>query len=511
MRLSYPLLISTSLITLLSACTSAPPKTNTETVSEVSTTPQATPFSHILGTSFRGQLSYKNNQAYFTPCDDPEQYAIQTEEPLAEIYQQIGNSKSEPVYIEFAGEISFTDKKYSKSVVTRIDKVHHMASAKSSLQCAKAVDNFSFKATGDMPYWRINIYDNQLYFAAKTSNQSYTITNSKIESERQHTLHAIDDNDQRLTLKIEPEQCYLSDHKEYWGYTTKVESVDGQFFGCGELGELDNDQSYTGEYFSQAIQQQDINLSLNDNHTVVFQQGEISEQNIKTGFWKSNTPDTVVVMLTKEGDKNIREELVFKREGLSLSCTEINKDNVLTPLDHPITFDKMNAKHGDLDSETIQVTRQFSPQQLDAPNQVDVEVQQAVRQYFKIHRTDPKNTRFNSVRFDLNSDGKEEAIVLLDWCSSNGCEMLVFEEKDKGLVFSSRVSRIEAPIEVAQTQHFSWQDLLVKKDQKWLQLESDGLSYPLKVTDAKAVDAPLESTGVLLFSQGRPTTWFSIK
>ncbi|MEG3754226.1 hypothetical protein [Psychromonas arctica] len=511
MRLSYPLLISTSLITLLSACTSTPPATNTETVSVISTPPPATPFSHIIGTSFRGQLSYKNNQAYFKPCDDSEQYPIQTEEPLTDIYQQIGNSKSEPVYIEFAGEISFTDEKSRSSVVTRIDKVHHMAAAKSSLQCAKATDNFSFKATGDAPYWRINIHENQLYFAAKTSNQSYTITNSKIESDKQHLLHATNEDGQRLTLKIEPGQCYLSDHKEYWGYTTKVESVDGQFFGCGELGELANDQSYTGEYFSQTIQQQDINLSLNDNHTVVFQQGELSEQNIKTGFWKSNTPDSVVIMLTKEGGKNIREELVFKRQGLSLICTEINNNNVLTSLDHPITFDKMNAKHGEVNDGRTQVKRQFSPQQLDAPNQIDIEVQSAVRQYFKIHRTDPKNTRFNSVRFDLNGDGKKEAIVLLDWCSSNGCEMLVFEEKDKGLVFSSRVSRIQAPIEVAHTQHFSWQDLLVKKNNQWLQLESDGLSYPLKVSDAKTVDAPLQSTGVLLFSQGRPTTWFSIK
>jgi len=171
-----------------------------------------------------------------------------------------------------------------------------------------------------------------------------------------------------------------------------------------------------------------------------------------------------VVMLTKEGDKNIREELVFKRQGLSLICTEINNNNVLTSLDHPITFDKMNAKHGEVNDGRTQVKRQFSPQQLDAPNQIDIEVQSAVRQYFKIHRTDPKNTRFNSVRFDLNGDGKKEAIVLLDWCSSNGCEMLVFEEKDKGLVFSSRVSRIQAPIEVAHTQHFSWQDLLVKKN-----------------------------------------------
>jgi len=89
--------------------------------------------------------------------------------------------------------------------------------------------------------------------------------------------------------------------------------------------------------------------------------------------------------------------------------------------------------------------------------------------------------------------------------------MLVFESKNKGLIFSSRVSRIQAPILVAQTQHFSWQDLFVAKDNNWLQLDFDGLSYPIRISEAKNINKPTDSSGVVLFSKGRPTTWFSIK
>ena len=242
-----------------------------------------------------------------------------------------------------------------------------------------------------------------------------------------------------------------------------------------------------------------------------YQQGDSLNKVIKTGFWKSNTPDTVVAMFAKQDGKKIQQEIIFKRDGLSLSSTEINKSTVVTKLEHELTFDKMNAKLGSLEGDDIQIKRQFIAQQLNPANNIDTEVQKAVRNYFKIHRTDPKNTRFNSVRFDLNGDGKDEAIVLLDWCSSNGCELLIFEQKEKGLVFSSRISRVQAPILVAKSQHFSWQDLFVAKDNNWLQLDFDGLSYPLKISEAKSIEQPTDSSGVVLFSKGKPTTWFSIK
>ncbi len=518
MRFSSSFLLITPLILVLSACSSTTSSTSTTQVKETVITP--TPeiihkdFSNILDGNFRGQLSYKNNKPYFQSCDDPQQYQVITETALNDVYNKIDEDNGEPVYIEFAGQIVFPKSKKSKSsVMVELDRINHMASTKTSLQCAKATDTFSFKAKGNDPYWRINIHDNKLFFATKASNQSYTVTNSTVESTKQQVISAIKSDEQRLSLTMQPGSCYVSDNKEYWGYLAVVESIHGKFSGCGELGQLTSEQPFTGEYLSQSKQSsdQDINLSLNANHTLEYQQGNQATKIVKTGFWKSNTPNTVVAMFTKQDGKKIQQEIIFKRNGLSLSSNDVNKDNVLTKLDETLTFDKMNAKHSSLEGDEIQIKRQFTAQFINPANSIDLEVQKAVRNYFKIHRTDPKNTRFNSVRFDLNGDGKDEAIVLLDWCSSNGCEMLVFESKDKGLVFSSRVSRIQAPILVAQTQHFSWQDLFVAKDNNWLQLDFDGLSYPLKISAAKSIDRPTDSSGVVLFSEGRPTTWFSIK
>ena len=516
MRFSSSFLLLTPFIVVLSACTTTTTSTSTTQVNENVSTPAAEvvhrEFSNILDGNFRGQLSYKNNRPYFQPCDDQQKYRVITDTALNDIYEKIDDNENVPVYIEFTGQVAFP-KNSNTSVVINLDHIHHMAPTKTSLQCAKATDTFSFKAKGDAPYWRITLHDNELFFATKESNQSYTVNNSKIEATKEHLLNANNVDGQRLTLKITPESCYVSNNKEYWGYTTNINSSYGQFNGCGEIGQLTNDQSFAGEYLSQSTIQpaQNINLSLNANHTLEYQQGDSLNKVIKTGFWKSNTPDTVVAMFAKQDGKKIQQEIIFKRDGLSLSSTEINKSTVVTKLEHTLTFDKMNAKLGSLEGDDIQIKRQFIAQQLNPANNIDTEVQKAVRNYFKIHRTDPKNTRFSSVRFDLNGDDKDEAIVLLDWCSSNGCELLIFEQKEKGLVFSSRISRVQAPILVAKSQHFSWQDLFVAKDNNWLQLDFDGLSYPLKISEAKSIEQPTDSSGVVLFSKGKPTTWFSIK
>ncbi|TEW55581.1 hypothetical protein E2R68_04115 [Psychromonas sp. RZ22] len=512
MRFSRSLLFTSPLLLALAACSSKPPV-------QIDTPPKAQvvhkDFSQVLDSIFRGQFSYKNGKGYFKPCDDNSEYEIKTETALTDIYKKIAGRSEQPVYIEFSGEIIFPDKDDSDNAsIVRIDHVHHMALAKSSLQCAKTIDTFSFKAKGENPYWRINMHNNNLFLATKASNQSYILDDVDFQNAKANHLKSTNQQGQTLLLEVKPGHCYTDDNKEFWGYTTKANTIHGNFSGCGEPGRLSADQLLEGFYLSQskiADQTQEINLTLNANYTAEYNQGNGGIQILKTGFWKSNTPNQVVLMLTKQGDKTIREEIVFDRKGLALSSREINKNNILTSFPSPLVFKQMNAQHGALETETIQAKRQFTAQRISPSTQVDREVQSAVRDYFKMHRTDPKDTRFNSLRFDLNGDGKDEAIVLLDWCSKTGCDMLIFEAQDKGLHFSSRVSRVQAPVIIAKERHFSWQSLLVESDHKWQQLDFDGLSYPLRTRDGKTVDKAANSTGVVLFNKGKPTTWFPIK
>lgn len=468
-------------------------------------------FSKILTGNFRGQFSLEDGQAYFKICATEQTFSVNANAALRNIYEQIAATKSDPVYIEFTGEIIFPEAgNQEQDAIMRIDHVHHMALAKLSLQCAKHTQSFQFKGKGNAPYWRLNITGQKLFFATKARNQVYQVTNANFKTTQINRVKSINDEQQKLDLTIRPSHCYDLKNKEYWGYSAKVDSVWGEFSGCGEPGWLHTEDNFSGYYLNK-MAGKISNLTLSKDYSVEYQEQIGTKTLNKSGFWKSNSPDKVVVMLTREGQTIIREELIFHREGLTLNIQQINKDNILTSFTPPgLVFNKMNHKaHEEI--VVKRMDRVFTAQNIKPVASIDLDIQKAINQYFEIHRTDPKETQFSSVKYDLNGDGIKDAIVLLDWCSKNGCEMLIFEGIENGYRFSSRISRVHAPIIIAQTQHYLWQSLLIKKETQWFKLDFDGISYPINSRDLQAVNKQEESTGILLFSQGPPAEWFPIK
>jgi putative lipoprotein len=526
MRFYSCFLLVTPFVMTLSACATNPltPSSSATKNVTVESSPTSTvktseetlktPYSIQLQEDFRGQLYYQGSQAYFTACDNQATYSVVKNTALAKTYQKMNNGTEDPVFIEFVGEINFPKSSRSKNdLVVDVNHVNHMVLTKNSLQCAKPNDAFSFKANGTDPYWRINMNANTLLLTTKENTKSFTLENSVIPTPQNRLLTARNDAGESLTFQIDTGDCFIEGNKEYWGYNTVVKIANSQYTGCGESGRLVNDRPFIGNYqnkLQQFHRPQSIELTLNPDKTARYVVEDASEQMTKTGIWKSDQQNTLAVMLIRQDDQKIQQEMVFDRHGSTLMAKGVNSNNQFTEFEAPVALNQM-VETSEPTNEKISVKRQFTAQRIRPAAQIDTDVQEAVRLYFKIHKTDPQDTRFSSVKFDLNGDGKDEAIVLLDWCSGNACELLIFEQKAKGLVFSSRVSRIAAPIIVAETQHFSWQDLLVEQDNKWSQLDFDGLSYPLQLNQAKDAELPLSSTGVVLFEQGKPTTWFSIK
>jgi len=469
-------------------------------------------FSSVLEGNFRGQFSFGDGKGYFKACDANKEFSVNANFALRNIYEQIASSPYTPVYIEFAGEVTFPKDSSEKSdAIMRIDRVHHMALAKASLQCAKPIDTFLFKANGIDPYWRLSIDNQQLFFSTKASNQAYDVDDADFRTTQINTITTTNKKGQKLKLKIQPGHCYELNNKEYWGYTTKVDSIWGEYTGCGEPGWPIEDQVFTGYYLSKNANTT-TNLALNPNYTVEYKEKVDGKETIKTGFWKTNAPNRVVVMLTLQDGKTLRQELIFKRTGLTISVEEVNNSNIVTPLKQPLVFNKMNAQEGIEEVKVNRINRDFSAENISPGEVVDVEIQKAVNNYFKIHRTDPKDTKFSAVKYDLNGNGIDEAIVLLDWCSNkNGCEALIFEGRKNGYRFSSRISRIHAPIVISQSQHYLWQSLLIEKEAGWSLLNFDGLSYPIHTRDLTPINKADYETGVVLFDKGRPTQWFPIK
>ncbi|GLS89568.1 membrane protein [Psychromonas marina] len=507
MRLSLLLLTTPLLIT---ACSAPPPIPVEEKPIPIVTKKN---FSQVLESNFRGQYVFGDGKGYFKACDTNQKFSVDSSFVVDKIYQKIASTPYTPVYVEFAGEISFSStEQKDNNVMMRIDRIHHMALAKASLQCAKPTDTFLFRASGDDPHWRINIDNEKLFFSTKASNQAYDVENSNFRSTQINYVYATNKKGQKLKLSIQPSHCYNPKNNEYWGYVTKVNSVWGAFDGCGEPGWPLKDQSIIGYYLS-SNNNTTTNLALNENYTVEYSETINNITTVKTGYWKTNSPKHISVILSKEADKNIRQELILERQGLSLSTTTINNNNIVEVIEgDALVLNKMNAKEGDETVKVDHINREFSAQNIVPDNEVDIEIQEAVNNYFNIHRTDPKNTKFSAVKYDLNGDGVDEAIVLLDWCSNkNGCEMLIFEGQSDGYRFSSRVSRIHAPIIISTAQHYFWQSLLVQTGSEWSQLNFDGLSYPIHTRDLSAVSKQDYSTDVALFSDGKPTQWFPIK
>jgi putative lipoprotein len=508
MRLSA-LIFSTPLF--LFACSSAPPPI-VAPVEEKPVPIVKKKFSQVLGGNFRGQFSLGDGKGYFKACDANEEFSVKASFVLRNIYEQVSSTPYTPVYIEFTGEITLPKNKSEKlDPIIRVDRVHHMALAKASLQCDKPIDTFLFKASGDSPYWRLSIDNQQLFFSTKASSQAYDVDDADFRTTQINSISTTNKKGQRLSLKIQPGHCYDLKNKAYWGYTTKVNSIWGEYSGCGEPGWPVEEQLFTGYYLS-TDNNIITNLTLNPNYTVEYKETVGGKETIKTGFWKTNSPKRVVVILDQQAETVLRQELIFKRKGLTLSVEEINNNNIVSPFSQVLTFNKMNAKDGIEGVRVNRVNREFSAQRISPDTQIDVDIQKAVNDYFKIHRTDPKETKFSAVKYDLNGDGIQEAIVLLDWCSTkNGCEMLIFEGQKEAYRFSSRVSRIHTPIIVSQSQHYLWQSLLIEKASAWSLLDFDGLSYPSHTHNLTIINKTDYSTGVILFNKGKPKKWFPIK
>jgi hypothetical protein len=93
-----------------------------------------------------------------------------------------------------------------------------------------------------------------------------------------------------------------------------------------------------------------------------------------------------------------------------------------------------------------------------------------------------KESSFDQAGADLNSDGRTKALVLFsgqDWCSPQGCTLVVFEPSDVGYRPISQIVGVKAPVAVGAASNAGWRDLIVKTGaNKIVRLQFTGGGYP---------------------------------
>jgi hypothetical protein len=120
-----------------------------------------------------------------------------------------------------------------------------------------------------------------------------------------------------------------------------------------------------------------------------------------------------------------------------------------------------------------------------------------------------KESPFDQAGADLNSDGRAKAVVLLtgqDWCSPQGCTLVIFEPSEVGYRPVSQVVGVRAPVAVGPGSNAGWRDLIVKTGaSKVARLQFTGGGYPANAASQPDAGSDVEQSEVLIQLAPGPT------
>jgi hypothetical protein len=116
---------------------------------------------------------------------------------------------------------------------------------------------------------------------------------------------------------------------------------------------------------------------------------------------------------------------------------------------------------------------------------------------------------FDQAGADLNSDGRAEALVLLtgqDWCSPQGCTLMVFQPDGTGYRPVSETIGVKAPVAAGSGSNAGWRDLIVRTGaDKTVRLQYAGGIYPVNAETQAEASADLAQAEVLIQPGGNKT------
>jgi hypothetical protein len=137
-----------------------------------------------------------------------------------------------------------------------------------------------------------------------------------------------------------------------------------------------------------------------------------------------------------------------------------------------------------------------------------------LQRHFASQADEDPDARYASARADLDGDGREEALVLMQarrWCGTGGCTMLVLTPVRGGWRIVTRMSVTSAPVRLLQTRSRGWRDLAVRVAGGGIParesvLRFNGRSYPANPSTVPAARGRRPAPGRVLIpdsDQGR--------
>ena len=123
----------------------------------------------------------------------------------------------------------------------------------------------------------------------------------------------------------------------------------------------------------------------------------------------------------------------------------------------------------------------------------------------RITKKKKDNGPYEQAGADLNSDGRAKALVLFtgqDWCSPQGCTLVVFEPGEVGFRPISQTIGVKSPIAAGPSSNAGWRDLIVKTGgSKIVRLQFTGGGYPANAAGQADASADVAQSEVLIQPQ----------
>jgi hypothetical protein len=133
---------------------------------------------------------------------------------------------------------------------------------------------------------------------------------------------------------------------------------------------------------------------------------------------------------------------------------------------------------------------------------VDQEALSKAVERLRITKKKKGDSPYDQAGADLNSDGRAKALVLLtgaDWCSPQGCTLVVFEPSDVGFRPISQIVGVKAPVAAGPGSNAGWRDLIVKTGaSKIVRLQFTGGGYPANAAGQSDASADVAQSEILI-------------
>jgi len=464
----------------------------------------------------RGMLSLGPAGRSFTPCGSSQHFWVAPGSEIDTLYPQLTHTREQQVYAELSARLApppASGPGADHDALLKPHQLYHMAVE--SAGCNRPPLTQS-RAHGNEPFWALTLDEGGASYAEPAGQQQWQLDKQTGENGNQHYLfHTA--SGETATLSITPQACLDSMAGAYYRWQAKLQFNEVQRIhhqGCADMVRSDDTAGWAGRYHSAESTQSDSKIELrllpDYRAELRFHFPQSGTDSIDHGLWQPLEENRLQLLLTRRDNRKLNTEINFDvNDGKLLAHQQTVNNTTFSFGDFPLQLQRL------ADDQPTDHLRPLPSSRQEPQSRQDAHLHRTLQQYFQDHRSPLTSSRYTYVKYDLNQDGFDDALVLFNWCKQDACTLVLFQGAADGYRFVSRLTDIRTPLQLGREQHYGWQDLLLNiapagTSPAWRKLSFNGIAYPYQPQAGEKITLDETATDVELFSTQPDGAWLSL-